>query len=241
MRAFGLIIVTVLSACATSGPPGSDVNDPYEPVNRGVHSFNKSVDKVLYRPVSTAYGFVIPRPLRQGVNNFSQNLGGPQDAVNSLIQGRVEDTVHTLFRFVLNTTLGVAGVFDPATSIGLERRDTDFGETLHVWGVGEGAYLSVPFFGPSTQRDTLGDVVDLFTDPFAPFVGFPEAYIPTAAWVLENADDRYQFSDTIDSVLYDSTDSYAQSRLIYLDNRRFELGGTTEDVYFDPYEELLNE
>jgi phospholipid-binding lipoprotein MlaA len=230
-----LASLALLGGCATSGPPGAEFNDPYETVNRQVHAFNKGVDTIIYRPVSMAYGYVLPKPIRQSVNNASRNFGEPQAAVNNLFQGDVESAFVSVFRFGINSTFGIAGLFDLATPIGLEERDTDFGETLHVWGVGEGAYLAVPMLGPSTQRDTVGDVVDFFTDPFAPFLTYPEALAPTATWLLENADYRYQFRNSIDGVLYESADSYAQSRLIYLENRRFELGSGAGDIYVDPY------
>lgn len=249
-RQFGqlasVLAVLALGACATSGPPGSEFDDPYESVNRRIHGFNKDVDRAVLRPVSMGYGTVVPRPLRMGINNFANNLGEPQEAVNALLQANAEDTVVHVFRFLLNSTMGIAGIFDPASAIGLPESDSDFGETLAVWGVGEGAYIELPFLGPSTQRDTAGRVVDFFTDPFSPFIGtgfqgtFPTG-TSTASWMLELADTRYEYSDAIDEVLYESADSYAQSRVVYLDNRRYELGTTEDAGYFDPYEDLYPE
>ncbi|QDY69905.1 VacJ family lipoprotein [Qingshengfaniella alkalisoli] len=237
------IVCAGLAGCATSSPDAdiTGVNDPYENVNRSVHDFNRGVDRRVYRPVANAYGVVFPKLAREGVANFSNNAGIPGQVVNNVLQGEVENTVHNTFRFLINSTLGVVGIFDPATSIGLERRDTDFGETLHVWGVGEGAYVALPFLGPSTQRDVAGDVFDFFLNPLSAVTAGPESYLPTGAWVLENAGDRYEFSNSVDSVLYGSSDSYAQTRQIYLENRRFELGDTEQDSYIDPYEELYNE
>lgn len=238
----GLLVgILGVSGCATSGQPGADFDDPYEAVNRNVHDFNKGLDTVLFNPVSQVYGTVVPGVVRDKITNFSYNLEVPGQVVNDVLQGRVEDTVHNAFRFVLNSTVGVLGLFDPATSFGLERRSTDFGETLHVWGAGEGAYVSVPVFGPSTQRDFAGDVVDYFLNPLSVFVRPPESYLNSAAWLAENASYRYDFSDTVDSLLYESADSYAQARLIYLQNRRFELGQSGEDTYIDPYEDLYSE
>lgn len=156
---------------------------------------------------------------------------------------KVRISGHNLFRFMLNTTVGVFGIFDPATAFGLERRSTDFGETLYVWGVEEGAYVEVPFFGPYTQRSLTGDVVDLFLNPLT-FVGLdaPESYIPATTYVLEQTDYRYEFSNSVDEVLYESADSYLQTRQIYLDNRRFKLGDSPADGgVIDPYEELYGE
>ncbi|MCA8882961.1 MAG: VacJ family lipoprotein [Rhodobacteraceae bacterium] len=242
-KPFVLILPAFLAACATSGPPGNGISDPYEKVNRQIHEFNKGFDTAVFRPVSHGYGLVFPQYVRQRVNNFRANLDLPGEVINDALQGEGEDFGHNFFRFLVNTTIGVLGFFDPATSFGLERRTTDFGETLKVWGAGEGAYLEVPLFGPYTQRHLAGDVADLFLNPLT-FVGLsaPEAYIPPTTYVLEKADQRYEFSDTVDSVLYGSADSYAQTRQIYLDNRRFGLGGTAaQGPAIDPYEELYGE
>lgn len=249
-RRFAICLVPLgalaLGACTTGTPAGpGEFNDPYENTNRKIHSFNKSMDTGIYRPVSNAYGTVVPIAVRTGVNNVSETIDLPRRVVNSLLQGDVETGVHNTFRFLLNATLGVAGIFDPATSFGVEERDTDFGETLHVWGVGEGAYLAVPFFGPSNQRDLAGDVVDLVTNPLSYVLTPPQSYVGPGSTLGENADYRYTFQDTVDGILYDSADSYAQSRVIYLESRRFELGipsgggtGEAEDDIFDPYEDF---
>ncbi|MCA8878841.1 MAG: VacJ family lipoprotein [Rhodobacteraceae bacterium] len=214
--------------------------DPLEPVNREVHQFNKAVDQAVFRPFSIGYGSAVPDFIRAKVNNVQYNFQLPGEVVNGVLQGRLDNATHNFFRFLLNSTLGVFGIFDPATSFGLERRDTDFGETLYVWGVGEGAYVEVPFFGPYTARDLSGEVVDLFLNPLS-IVGLspPAAYVPAGTYVLEAADYRYKFKNTVDSVLYDSADSYAQTRVIYLDNRRYTLAKAAnpesgEDVA-DPY------
>jgi phospholipid-binding lipoprotein MlaA len=238
-----LVLPAFLAACATSGPEGAAVNDPHEQVNRAVHEFNKGFDKSVFRPVSQAYGFVLPRYVRTRINNFRANLELPGEIVNDALQVEGEDFGHNLFRFMINTTMGIGGVFDPATHIGLERRSTDFGAPLHVWGVGEGAYLEVPFFGPYTQRDFAGEVVDLFLNPLT-FVGLdaPQSYIPPTTYVLERTDARYEFANSIDDVLYGSADSYLQTRQIFLDNRRVELGvAPAEADVIDPYEELYGE
>ncbi|OSP54191.1 hypothetical protein BV911_14090 [Pseudoruegeria sp. SK021] len=235
------VAVLALGACATTSPEGAEFNDPYEPVNRSIHGLNKGLDTVVFRPASAVYGTVVPGPVRDKVTNFSYNLELPGQVINNVLQGRIDNSVHNTFRFMLNSTLGVLGLFDPATSFGLERRKTDFGETLHVWGAGEGAYVAVPVFGPSTQRDFAGDVVDYVLNPVSLVLVPPESYATAAAWVGENASYRYDFSDTVDALLYESADSYAQARLIYLQNRRYELGDDGGDTYIDPYEDLYSE
>ena len=154
----------VLAACAQTDP-SVGFADPYENGNRKMHEFNKGLDTTVIRPVATAYGTVLPRPIRQGVSNIASNLGEPGNVVNNVLQGRVEDALHNTTRFLFNSTIGIAGTFDVASAMGLEERETDFGETLHVWGAQEGAYLEVPFVGPSTERDAIGKAVDIVLNP----------------------------------------------------------------------------
>ncbi|WP_316247387.1 VacJ family lipoprotein [Roseobacter fucihabitans] len=237
-----------LSACATSQDVASrsdGINDPYEPQNRKVHAFNKGFDKNVFRPVSQGYG-VVPVEMRNTINNFSENLDMPGVAVNSLLQGDLRGTGLATLRFVLNTTIGLGGFFDAADELNIPAHDTNFGETLAVWGVGEGAYIELPFLGPSTQRATAGLVVDFFTNPLTyNTIDGDARIIPPTSKGFAALNDRERFSDSFDSVLYGSADSYSQSRLIYLQNRRFELGQDAgEDIdpfaadpYEDPYAE----
>lgn len=231
-----------LTACATYQDPATRTdgfNDPYEKQNRAIHDFNKGFDKNLFRPVSQAYA-VVPVEIRDTVNNFSDNLSMPGVAINSLLQADFRGVGLAVVRFAMNTTIGLAGFFDAADEFGIPDHTTDFGETLAVWGAGEGAYIELPLLGPSTQRDTIGFFTDFFTNPLTFFTinGSPERYIPPTAYTGAALNDRDQFKGTIDSVLNESADSYAQSRSIYLQNRRFELEGSAaveEDPYTDPY------
>lgn len=226
-----------LAACGPAAIPDG-ISDPYEAQNRAVHAENKALDRGFLKPASGGYGG-LPEPVRRGVGHFAANVDTPRMVVNSILQGRVEDAVHSTLRFVVNSTVGIGGILDPATAIGLESRDTDFGETLHVWGATEGDYLELPLLGPSTERDLAGIVVDRFLNPLSFVLEKPEKYAPTAASLLTRLDDRASYGSTVESVLYDSADSYAQSRSIYLQNRRhrllrFRKGGAGDD-YFDPY------
>jgi phospholipid-binding lipoprotein MlaA len=234
-------VSTTLTACAKTDVPPGGIHDPNEAANRRIHAFNKGVDKVLLSPASNGYGTIIPRPVRTGVSNFADNLSLPNDVINNTLQGKLPEAGSSLFRFVLNSTFGVGGLFDPATSAGMERHDTDFGETLHVWGAGEGAYTEMPFFGPSTTRDAYGFAVDVILDPFFVVVREPTRYIGGVAYVVNKMGDRYDYDATVDSILYDSADSYAQARILYLQNRRFRLGMQGKETYvgpeFDPYED----
>ena len=227
-----------LVACAhPSGP--NDINDPNEESNRAIHQVNVSVDRAVLRPSAKAYGTFVPDPVARAVRNFAFNFSEPRNVINSTLQGRFDIAVVSSVRFVLNTTIGVGGLFDFATFAGLDGASTDFGETLYVWGVGEGAYVELPLVGPSTARHTVGRVADLVTNPLSYILPVPEAYIGTASSLMWALDTRDKFAVTVDDILDNSADSYAQSRLLYLQSRRFKLGGeqAAEDVT-DPFEEL---
>ena len=238
LRQAGLAIAVaaVLAGCAAA-PPAEGINDPYEPQNRNAHAFNVGLDRVILRPTANAYGTIVPGPVRTGVSNFASNLNQPGTFVNHVLQGEIEKAGQTFFRFAINTTLGIGGIFDPATSIGLPAARTDFGQTLHAWGVPEGAYLEVPVIGPTTERDFTGQVFDVLMNPTSLALKGDEATVATGARVASRFGDRYRYSDFVDSILYVSGDSYAQSRLLYLQNRRFQLGQQDESDAYDPYED----
>lgn len=234
-----LLVVASVTACAGTdqadlSPDG--VNDPYETQNRKVHAFNKNLDSNVVRPVALGYAKVLPDGVETSVSNFASNLGEPAVMVNSLLQGDVRGLGVSAFRFVLNSTAGGLGLFDPATAMTVTKHDTDFGETLFVWGVGEGAYMELPVLGPSTARRTTGRVVDLFTNPLSYVLDSPEEYYGPIASVGSGLSARAKFDDTVNSILYESADSYAQSRLIYLQNRRFTLGDEDAAPTDDPFE-----
>jgi phospholipid-binding lipoprotein MlaA len=239
-RLAGLLGLALLAACGPSPAP-EGINDPLEENNRAMHQFNKAVDRGVVRPSAFTYGDTAPGPLRQGISNFADNLAVPGHVVNNILQGRPGKALENTGRFVVNTTLGVGGLFDPATGMGIEGDPTDFGETLHVWGAGEGNYVELPFIGPSTERDMIGKGVDIVLDPFWFILPTTEAYYALGIQVADALNDRDRYSATIDSILYESADSYAQARLLYLQNRRFELGQTTTDGesgdFVDPYED----
>ncbi|MEX0338039.1 MAG: VacJ family lipoprotein [Arenibacterium sp.] len=245
-RAFlAVLILGLLSACTVSdngqrGPGG--VFDPYEKTNRGIHAFNLGVDRVLFRPASKGYVTIVPAPMVTSFSHFADNLNEPGNLVNSILQGNAEQAGTALARFLINSTIGFLGLADPATEFGITEDHTDFGETLHVWGVGEGAYIELPLLGASTQRDSIGTVIDLFTNPISFARNNPADNIGVYAEIVQRLGDRGQFSDTVDSILYDSEDSYAQLRVIYLQSRRFELGSPAgDDSFADPYEDVFGD
>jgi len=240
-----MLALFALAACSVPRDGGGQggVHDPYEAQNRKVHAFNRGIDRAVIRPLAGSGGGA--PEIRQSIGNFGANLNEPRDAVNRLLQGDLVGVGRSTLRFVYNTTLGFGGLFDVAADFGLPADETDFGETLHVWGVPEGAYQELPILGPSTERRTAGRVVDLFLNPLDYVIPKPERYYGTAARVAGRIGDRGRFGGTVDSVLYDSEDSYSQSRLIYLQNRRFDLAGEggaiPETDFTDPYEDLYAE
>ena len=136
--------------------PSHATFDPWEPMNRRIHAFNNVVDRAVARPLATAYVSVIPQPVRLGVTNFFDNLSSPLTITNQLLQGRPRDAVQTLGRFVVNSTLGIGGIFDPASDLKMKRRSEDFGQTLGIWGWRSSRYVELPLFGPRTLRDVFG-------------------------------------------------------------------------------------
>lgn len=229
----------VLSACAQAPTP-QGIYDPDEVQNRGVHQFNLALDRGLVGPGASGYGNFVPKPVQQGISNVAGTLDLPGDIANNILQFRLGNAAHNTLRLAVNLTAGVGGLFDPATVLGVTEKKTDFGETLHVWGAEEGAYVELPVIGPSTTRDTVGTLVDVALNPLRFILPSPESTYATLAKGASRLGDRNRYSDTLDSILYDSADSYAQARLLYLQNRRFELGQDSppdDSAFYDPYED----
>ena len=227
--------VLALGLAACSQPDGlSEFHDPFEAHNRQVHEFNKNLDRMFVRPVGEVAN-ELPDEITIPVSNFADNVGLPNAVVNNVLQGDLGSAITNTVRFGLNTTLGIGGFFDPASAFGIYEQEADFGQTLAVWGVGEGAYLEIVGLGPTTERDAFGTLVDLIMDPIGQVGTKAQVTYALPSEVAGLAISRGQFSGTVDSVLYESADSYAQSRLLYLQNRRFQLGVETDDTYLDPY------
>lgn len=182
-----LVLAAALSAsaCATTGPSGRV--DPFEPVNRAVFAFNEALDDAVAEPAARAYVNVVPEAFRVTASNVFANLRDLWTAANQMLQGKPGEAAGDFGRFFLNTTLGFAGFADVATPLGFERRREDFGQTLGRWGVGQGPYLVLPIFGPSTLRDAAGLYVDLAADPVS---GAGRVDVRNTGRVLRVVDDR---------------------------------------------------
>jgi phospholipid-binding lipoprotein MlaA len=199
--------------------------DPLEPVNRRLFAFNRGIDYVLLDPVTRAYQFIVPTEGRRAVRRVFRNLGSPRTLANDLLQLKFRDALVTTARFAINSTLGMAGLFDPAANFGLERHEADFGETLARAGVGAGPYLVLPLFGPSTIRDSIGSAVDGFMEPQTWLLG------PGSQILLGSGDGLSLRDEHIADLkhLRDSAvDYYAALRTAYLLDREGEIRGRLE-------------
>jgi phospholipid-binding lipoprotein MlaA len=209
-------------ANAVAPAAGDDgISDPLEGSNRRIFKFNNAIDKVLINPVIKGYRAVVPQPARKGVRNFLRNLKAPTTFANQLLQGDIGGAADVVGRFVINSTIGVLGVFDVADRVGLKYEAEDFGQTLAVWGVGHGPYLVVPVLGPSSLRDYTGYFVDSFADPLRWYLfGHGDAegwyYAKVAA---DYIDLRESLIDVLEDLERSSIDYYAAVRSTYYQRR----------------------
>lgn len=211
-----LIAMTALSAgCATG--PNVNPKDPLEPMNRSVSKFNDALDDNVLKPVATGYRDYTPKPVQTGVSNFFRNLSDVFSTLNNGLQLKGRETAESLMRVVVNTTLGIYGIFDVATEIGLQRHQEDFGQTLGYWGVPDGPYLVLPVFGPSTVRDTSVLPLEFATD----FVTNHDVVAErNAAIVARIVDKRASLLKTTDLLSDAAIDKYSFTRDSYLQYRR---------------------
>ena len=223
---------TILGAC--SAPLEEGISDPFEASNRQVHEINKSLDKNIVRPIAVLYGDSTPVQLQSAVNNIAMNFSLPSNSINYILQGEIKSASNSSMKFLVNSTLGVVGIYDASSQLGIKSEKTDFGETMAKWGIGEGPYLDILVLGPSNQRDGIGRMVDIVFDPVG-LIGAGPKGVATVTSLAFGLSARSQFRESIDSILYQSADSYAQSRLFFLQNRRYELGTNQTMPYIDPY------
>ncbi|HVB17794.1 MAG TPA: VacJ family lipoprotein [Stellaceae bacterium] len=225
-----LLLAALLAGCAT--PPKDpaeravfeQTNDPLEPLNRNILDVNLFVDRILLKPVTKVYIAIVPEEGRDAVKRLLDNMKEPVVVINNVLQGEPKRAGISVGRFVVNSTLGVAGLFDVAKKWGLDRQNADFGQTLYVWGLPEGPYLIVPILGPSNPRDLIGMGADAYIDPFS-YLATREDLdeIEISRFVLGGIDQRARAMDILDDLQKNSLDFYAQLRSLAQQHRAAEL------------------
>jgi phospholipid-binding lipoprotein MlaA len=211
-----ILAISLLAGCATTqGESGSQSNDPFEKMNRSIHTFNLETDRIFLKPIAKGYERFIPGPVRKGVNNFFSNLWEPMTIVNDLLQGKFGYAAKDTTRFLVNSTVGILGIFDVASRVDLGRRKEDFGQTLAVWGIPPGPYLVLPFLGPSSIRDTTGLVPQFFYGDALLYIDSPEVWYAAGTRLV---DTRSRLLGT-DDILDLQPDTYLFLREAYRQQR----------------------
>jgi len=261
-RLFSIIIVILFSQLqllnAFAGSDGEveissnknnnkEVKDCFESLNRGIFAFNQGLDKVIFKPLSKGYR-KLPQPIRSGTSNVINNLGNVVTIPNNILQGQVKDAGINSLRLVVNSTLGLAGIFDVASYYGLEKRDKeDYGQTFGTWGVGEGCYFVLPVLGPTTVRDSIGSLINISGGDawYNVTVANDTQYFTEADYylsrVLSGIDFRAKNLESFDSLEKTSIDLYASIRSLYLQDRQrkiMNIDEETETMNDDDWEEI---
>ncbi|SNX28893.1 phospholipid-binding lipoprotein MlaA [Polynucleobacter meluiroseus] len=236
-RFFLLTCAVALFGCS-SIPAGvaPSANDPWEPFNRSVFDFNEGLDAYVLKPVVSGYRFVLPEFVRDGIYNFFSNYNDIYTALNNLLQGKPSYAFNDLMRVVVNTTFGLGGLIDMATPGGLEKHKEDWGQTFGVWGIPSGPYVVLPFFGPSTVRDTFGTAADLETDylfKYIPNVGLRNSL--TGLRVVNARNTYYEAGDLLEGA---AIDKYSFLRDAYLQRREYQIheGEEGDESLVGPYQ-----
>lgn len=220
MMAFGL------SACAKSQNPDStyksaQISDPIEPVNRGIFAFNNVIDLFLFEPAAKVYDTLLPSFVKDSIQNFMRNLRAPLIVANNLLQGDLSGAGVATARFIINTTAGIGGLVDVASAQGLAYKTEDFGQTLAVWGFGDGFYIVLPILGPSSLRDTAGLAVDTYADPLRIYAfNHDDDWMYYTRNAVEALDTRARMLKSIQDLRRNSLDYYAAIRSAYTQKRK---------------------
>ncbi len=221
-----LVIVTsiILGACAgpESVAKGKDtsalsVADPWESLNRGIDAANRGLDSVTLKPAAQGYQKLLPAFVRRGATNFFSNLRTPLTIINEILQGKGRAAFSDTGRLLLNSTVGIGGLFDPATSAGLEKHNEDFGQTLATWGVPDGPFVMIPLLGPRTLRDAIALPLNIFADPL---LHYENTSVRDKLWGLQALHVRARLLSA-GNMIDDSYDPYVTVRDAYLQNRRY--------------------
>ncbi len=212
-----LLCTTYLAACTTVAPQEVSPQDPWQSWNRSVFNFNEGTDKYVLKPVATTYKNYVPSPVRTGIKNFFSNIGDLWGAVNKVLQGEIRNGLQNTGRFIFNSTVGLFGILDLATPIGLPKIPGDFGQTLGRWGVGAGPYVVLPFLGPSTLRDSAALTVDWNGNLWNRYTSGNEKLVGTAVNLVNTRANLLNSTNFIDDAQFDK---YSSFREIYLQRRQ---------------------
>ena len=225
----------------------AEVKDCFETINRGVFAFNQGLDKAVFKPLAKGYR-KLPQPVRSGTSNIISNLGNVVTIPNNILQGQMKDASMNSLRLIINSTLGIAGIFDVASYYGIEKRDKeDYGQTLGTWGVGEGCYFVLPVLGPTTVRDSIGSLVNVMGGDawYNVTVANDTQYFNEADYYLSRVtsgvDFRAKNLESFDSLEKTSIDLYASIRSLYLQDRQRKIQNidqATETMSDDDWEEI---
>ena len=210
---------------ASEAPAGTGENDPFEKTNRKMFAFNQYLDRHVMRPVAIVYRDTLPDSMRDGVHNFLSNLGMPVTIANDVLQARPRHFIRAIGRLGVNSSLGIGGFVDVATKFGMPEETADFGQTLGIYGAGEGPYLVLPFVGPKPPRDLAGGIVDIFFDPIYYIRLREKGWYEAGRTTLELLDDRSRQLDTVDKLESSSIDFYATVRNLYRQDRNAKING----------------
>jgi len=214
-RAAALLLALAAAGCAT---PNGEPSDPLEGLNRGVHAFNNGFDRVLARPVATAYRDWVHEEIRNRVRSFFSNLYDPMIGLHNMLQGKFEDGFLDWMRFAFNSTIGLFGLHDIATDMGYDKHNEDFGQTFGRWGIGAGPYLVLPFLGPSSARDGLGIGLDIYFDPISRIEGATQLRVMTLA--LRFTQQRADLLEATRLIEEAALDHYVFTRDAFFQRRR---------------------
>lgn len=234
LRTAVLFAALLLAGCATTQAQlAPSPRDPYERMNRSIYHFNDNMDRAFLKPAAKGYRAVVPSPLRKGLGNALSNLSYTTTLANNILQLKLGHAMEDLSRLIVNTTIGIGGLWDPATKMGIPRNDEDFGQTLGRWGVPAGPYVMLPFFGPSTVRDAPGLGVDILVTDGSHYI--EEDKIRYSVLGLEVLDTRVRLL-SLDETLAGTYDPYAFIRNAYLQRRDYLVkdGAVEEEPLEDP-------